>query len=203
MKPKIEVTQRQFDIISNLYHSFVRFAIVGIIILSGVLQNKLVEIIFCMSLFLITKLFLYYKLHDISDAMCLVYSSVIFIGLSMLTLQIKSSLLFAPLLGIFTALLASKIAETNLEKYLKQQKLKVEYEKLKEEKEKREAYNLNSCTEEELRFRCRERNIKTFHADFAVDAFVKQMTIKQLMSAHGYEESAVKTLKRRLKAKLK
>lgn len=106
----IKISRSQFNIILKAYQLFMIAAMFTTIFVIGYVQHKFLETLLSLVSFLALKQIYPAKLHNKSMAGCFVCSVLIFTVLTRLSFPVGVSLTCAPVLGLLTALAATKVA---------------------------------------------------------------------------------------------
>ncbi|MEG2403765.1 MAG: hypothetical protein RSC01_02505 [Oscillospiraceae bacterium] len=182
----IEVTRKQFCIITKIYQLTMIAFMFTVIFAIGYLQDKLFETVLCLLGFLVLKQLCYYKIHSASMAKCFAYSATVFACISRLSLPLSASLLSAPLLGLSVAYGATRLSEHNI----------IFNTALKELSDYKKPFDCKAATAEEIYTRTRIKKLSEDKAEFVIDKFIKGKTYKQLCRLEESEKACQMRMKR-------
>ena len=178
----IKVTRRQYAIISRTYR-FGGFALIlGLLIGFSWLIGKPIEFLLIFLPYFLTKGIYAKQYHSHSLKECF--------GIS----------LFA--FGVATFLCVLGIVQEKLKDY---DYIEPRYNKLVafyKNATKSKPFDVNTCTEEELRKRCEELRFSQDNTDLAVEFFIRKTKQSIIADRLCIDEKSVTTRKKRLKAKL-
>ena len=200
----IKVTRRQYDIISRTYR-FGGFAIIlGLLTGFSWLIGKPIEFLCVFLPYFATKGLYTRQFHARSLKECFTLSLIVFGFVTISCIPHKTSLMYAVLIGLAIAFISCKIGNVQL-------KLK-DYEYIEprynwllrfytEETEER-PFDVENCTEEELKDRCKALHLSDENTELAIEFFVRKTKHKIIAERLCIDEKSVTTRKKRLKAKL-
>ena len=204
MKRKIKITQRQYNALSKAYR-FGGFAIiVGLLIGFSALIGKPIEFLFIFLPYFITKNFYARQFHSHSLKECFTISLVVFSLVMLTTLPRMMSIAFSVLLGLVIAFISYKagVIQFKLKDYEyiepRYNQLVDFYKSATEEK----PFDVNTCTEEELRERCADIHLSQENTELAVEFFIRKTKQSVIADRLCIDEKSVTTRKKRLKQKL-
>lgn len=204
MKKKINVTRRQYEIISRIYR-FGGFAfILGLLIGFSFLIGKLIEFILIFLPYFISKNFYTVQFHSKSLKQCFTLSLMVFALATMAVFHSEFSIIFSVVLGCAIAFISYKVGviQFKLKDY---EYIEPRYNELVafyENATKSKPFDVNTCTEEELRKRCEELRFSYDNTELAVEFFIKKTKQSVIADRLCIDEKSVTTRKKRLKAKL-
>ena len=191
---KLRVTRSQYNTIINTYRIVIFILIVIVLILYSLLINKFAEFCIMFITYFITKNMYNTQYHSNSMKICFVISLFIF-GISLtLCLDSAQSLICSALIGLLISFCSSYAGEIK-------QKLK-DFDRLRKEELERNAFNVYSCSEEQLISKCKELKFNQRQIDFCIKAFIEQLTLKELAEYYCLEIQSVKNKKQIYKNKL-
>ena len=200
----IKVTRKQYAIISRIYR-FGGFAIIlGLLTGFSWLIGKPIEFLLIFLPYFLTKGIYAKQYHSRSLKECFGISLFAFSVATFLCVSRETSIVFPIVLGASISFISCKIG-------IAQEKLKdydyIEprynflvnfYRKTTEEK----PFDVNTCTEEELRTRCADIHLSQDNTELAVEFFIRKTKQSIIADKLCIDEKSVTTRKKRLKAKL-
>ena len=204
MKRKIKITQRQYNALSKAYR-FGGFAIiVGLLIGFSALIGKPIEFFMVFLLYFITKNFYARQFHSHSLKECFILSLIVFSLVLLTALPTAISIAFSIVLGLAIAFISYKIGimQFKLKDY---EYIEPRYNELVafyENATKSKPFDVNTCTENELRKRCEELHFSYDNTELAVEFFIRKTKQSVIADKLCIDEKSVTTRKKRLKAKL-
>ena len=204
MKRKIKITQRQYNALSKAYR-FGGFAIIlGLLVGFSWLISKPIEFIFIFLPYFLTKSFYTRQYHSRSLRECFILSLGIFSLAVIACVPYEKSISFSVLLGLVIAFISYKagVIQFKLKDY---EYIEPRYNELVafyENATKSKPFDVNACTEEELRKRCEELRFSQDNTELAVEFFIKKTKQSVIADKLCIDEKSVTTRKKRLKAKL-
>lgn len=204
MMKKIKITQRQYNALSKAYR-FGGFAIiVGLLIGFSALIGKPIEFLLIFLPYFITKNFYARQFHSHSLKECFTISLVVFSLVMLTTLPRMMSIAFSVLLGLAIAFISYKIGivQFKLKDY---EYIEPRYNELVafyENATKSKPFDVNTCTENELRKRCEELHFSKDNTELAVEFFICKTKQSVIADKLCIDEKSVTTRKKRLKEKL-
>lgn len=204
MDRKIKITRGQYAALSKVYR-FGGFAIIlGLLMGFAWLIGKPIEFVLIFLPYFATKGLYARQFHARSLKECFVLSLIVFGFITVSCVSHETSLMFAVLLGASIAFISCKIG-------IVQEKLK-DYDYIEpryndlvafyENATKSKPFDVNTCTEEELRKRCEELRFSYDNTELAVEFFIKKTKQSVIADKLCIDEKSVTTRKKRLKAKL-
>ena len=204
MKRKIKITQRQYNALSKAYR-FGGFAIIlGLLVGFSWLISKPIEFIFIFLPYFLTKSFYTRQYHSRSLRECFILSLGIFSLAVIACVPHETSISFSVLLGLVIAFISYKagVIQFKLKDY---EYIEPRYNELVafyENATKSKPFDVNTCTEEELRKRCAELHFSYDNTELAVEFFIRKTKQSIIADRLCIDEKSVTTRKKRLKAKL-
>ena len=201
----IKVTRRQYAIISRAYR-FGGFALIlGLLIGFSWLIGKPIEFLLIFLPYFLTKGIYAKQYHSHSLKECFGISLFAFGVATFLCVSRETSIVFPVLLGASIAFISCKIG-------IVQEKLK-DYDYIEPRYNELVAFyknatapkpfDVNTCTEEELRKRCEELRFSQDNTELAVEFFILKTKQSVIADRLCIDEKSVTTRKKRLKAKLR
>lgn len=187
MKKKIKITRDKYEKISKLYR-FGGFAIiVGLLVGFSWLISKPIEFIFIFLPYFLTKGFYTRQYHSSSLRECFILSLGIFSLAIMACAPSGASIMFSVVLGLAIAFASYKagVIQFKLKDY---EYIEPRYNFLvnfyrKETEEK--PFDVNTCTEEELRKRCKELRFSQF--DYPLKLHHTQTSNQSIFTHHTHQ----------------
>ena len=200
----IKVTRRQYAIISRIYR-FGGFAIIlGLLTGFSWLIGKPLEFLLIFLPYFLTKGLYARQYHSQSLKECFVLSLIVFSLALMACVPSGASIMFSVVLGLAIAFISYKVGviQFKLKDY---DYIEPRYNFLvnfyrKETEEK--PFDVNTCTEEELRTRCADIHLSQDNTELAVEFFIRKTKQSIIADKLCIDEKSVTTRKKRLKAKL-
>ena len=204
MKRKIKITQRQYNALSKAYRYGGFAIIIGLLVGFSWLIGKPIEFLFVFLPYFITKNFYARQYHSRSLKECFTISLVVFSLIMLTTLPKVMSIIFSVLLGLAIAFISYKIGimQFKLKDY---EYIEPRYNELVafyENATKSKPFDVNTCTENELRKRCEELHFSYDNTELAVEFFIRKTKQSVIADKLCIDEKSVTTRKKRLKAKL-
>ena len=200
----IKVTRRQYAIISRIYR-FGGFAIIlGLLIGFSWLIGKPIEFLLIFLPYFLTKGIYTKQYHSRSLKECFGISLFAFGVATFLCVSCETSIVFPVVLGASISFISCRIGivQEKLKDYnyieLRYNFLVDFYRKATEEK----PFDVNTCTEEELRTRCADIHLSQDNTELAVEFFIRKTKQSIIADKLCIDEKSVTTRKKRLKAKL-
>lgn len=200
----IKISRKTYNTISRIYR-FGGFAIIlGLLLGFSWLVGKPIEFLCVFLPYFATKGLYTRQFHARSLKECFVLSLIVFGFITVSCVSHETSLMFAVLIGLAIAFISCKIGNVQL-------KLK-DYEYIEprynwllrfytEETEER-PFDVENCTEEELKDRCKALHLSDENTELAIEFFVRKTKHKIIAERLCIDEKSVTTRKKRLKAKL-
>lgn len=204
MKRKIKLTRRQYNAVSKAYR-FGGFAIiVGLLVGFSWLIGKPIEFILIFLPYFITKGLYTRQYHSRSLRECFALSLGIFAFVLLACVPRETSILFSVLLGLAIAFVSYKagVVQFKLKDY---EYVEPRYNQLVDfYKSATEAkpFDVNTCTENELRKRCEELHFSYDNTELAVEFFIRKTKQSIIADKLCIDEKSVAMRKHRLKHKL-
>lgn len=200
----IQVTRKQYAIISRIYR-FGGFALIlGLLLGFAWLIGKPIEFLLIFLPYFLTKGIYAKQYHARSLKECFSLSLIIFALALMACVPSGASIMFSVVLGLAIAFVSYKVGviQFKLKDY---EYIEPRYNFLvdfyrKETEEK--PFDVNTCTEEELRKRCKELRFSQDNTELAVEFFIRKTKQSIIADKLCIDEKSVTTRKKRLKAKL-
>lgn len=200
----IKVTRKQYAIISRIYR-FGGFALIlGLLTGFSWLIGKPIEFLLIFLPYFFTKGLYAKQFHSRSLKECFSLSLVVFTLALMACVPSQASILFAVIIGLAIAFISYKVGviQFKLKDYdyiePRYNFLVDFYRKATEEK----PFDVNTCTEEELRTRCADIHLSQDNTELAVEFFIRKTKQSIIADRLCIDEKSVTTRKKRLKAKL-
>ena len=200
----INVTKRQYAIISRTYR-FGGFAIIlGLLTGFSWLVGNPIEFLLIFLPYFLTKGLYSRQYHSQSLKECFVLSLIVFSLALMACVSSMASILFSVMLGLAIAFISYKVGviQFKLKDY---EYIEPRYNELVafyENATKSKPFDVNTCTEEELRKRCAELHFSYDNTELAVEFFIRKTKQSIIADRLCIDEKSVTTRKKRLKAKL-
>ena len=204
MKRKIKITQRQYNALSKAYR-FGGFAIIlGLLVVFSWLIGKPIEFVLIFLPYFCTKGLYARQFHSRSLCECFALSLIVFALALMACVPKGASITFAAVLGLMIAFISYKVGVVQF-KLKDYEYIEPRYNELVafyENATKSKPFDVNACTEEELRKRCAELHFSYENTELAVEFFVRKTKQSIIADKLCIDEKSVTTRKKRLKAKL-
>ena len=204
MDRKIKITRGQYAALSKVYR-FGGFAIIlGLLMGFAWLIGKPIEFLCVFLPYFATKGLYARQFHARSLKECFVLSLIVFGFITVFCVSHETSLMFAVLIGLVIAFISGKIGDVQLKlkdyEYIEPRYnwLLRFYTKATEER----PFNVEDCTEEELKERCKALHLSAENTELAIEFFVRKTKHKIIAERLCIDEKSVTTRKKRLKAKL-
>lgn len=200
----IKVTKRQYAIISRIYR-FGGFALIlGLLMGFAWLIGKPIEFLLIFLPYFLTKGLYSRQYHSQSLKECFVLSLIVFSLALMACVSSMASILFSVMLGLAIAFISYKVGviQFKLKDY---EYIEPRYNELVafyENATKSKPFDVNTCTESELRKRCAELHFSYNNTELAVEFFIRKTKQSIIADKLCIDEKSVTTRKKRLKAKL-
>lgn len=200
----IKVTRKQYAIISRIYRFGGFSLIVGLLMGFAWLIGKPIEFVFIFLPYFLTKGLYTRQFHSRSLKECFSLSLIVFALALMACVPSGESIMFSVVLGLAIAFISYKVGviQFKLKDY---EYIEPRYNELVafyENATKSKPFDVNTCTEEELRKRCEELRFSYDNTDLAVEFFIKKTKQSVIADKLCIDEKSVTTRKKRLKAKL-
>lgn len=178
----IELTRKQFNGLTKAYQIIMITAMLSIILIIGIVQNKISETILCLASFLALKEMYFYKIHNESMLSCFLYSVLVFACLSRLSLPIEVSLLCGPVLGLLTAYAAAKLS-----RHFEQDRVTTDFVLRFKEQE------IQSSPKEDFIRECQKAKLSEEMTEFAVKALFLKRNRQSLADEYKMSLSTIKS----------
>ena len=204
MKRKINVTRRQYEIISRIYR-FGGFAFVtGLLIGFSFLIGKPIEFILIFLPYFISKNFYTVQFHSKSLKQCFTLSLMVFALATMAVVPSDFSIMFSVLFGCAIAFVSYKfgIVQRKMNDY---DYIEPRYNQLVEfykEATTPKPFSTDTCSKDELIARCNELKFSKDNTDLAVEFFINRTKHSIIADRLCIDEKSVVMRKMRLKRKL-
>ena len=204
MKRKIKVTAKQYATISKIYR-FGGFAIItGLLASISVLVGKPFEFLFIFLPYFISKNFYEKQYHAKSLKQCFTMSLMIFAAAIIFVFPVEISMTFSVIIGSGIAYISYK-AGTIQDKLRDYDYIEPRYNQLVEfykAATTQKQFNVDTCTEDELRQRCERLRFGEENTELAVEFFIKKTKQSIIADRLCIDEKSVTIRKMRLKQKL-
>ena len=200
----IKVTKRQYAIISRTYRFGGFVLIIGLLMGFAWLIGKPIEFIFIFLPYFLTKGLYTRQFHSRSLKECFSLSLIVFALALMACVPSGESIMFSVVLGLAIAFISYKVGviQFKLKDY---EYIEPRYNELVafyENATKSKPFDVNTCTESELRKRCAELHFSYNNTELAVEFFIRKTKQSIIADKLCIDEKSVTTRKKRLKAKL-
>lgn len=204
MKRKIKVTAKQYAIISKIYR-FSGFAIItGLLASISVLVSKPFEFLFIFLPYFISKNFYEKQYHAKSLKQCFTMSLMIFAAAIIFVFPVKISMTFSVIIGSGIAYISYKAGAIQ-DKLRDYDYIEPRYNQLVEfykAATTQKQFDVDTCTEDELRQRCERLRFGEENTELAVEFFIKKTKQSIIADRLCIDEKSVTIRKMRLKQKL-
>ena len=200
----IKVTKRQYACISRVYR-FGGFGIIlGLLIGFALLIGKPIEFVLIFLPYFCTNGLYARQYHSRSLRECFILSLGIFSLAVIACVPYETSISFSVLLGLVIAFISYKagVVQFKLKDY---EYIEPRYNDLVafyKNATKSKPFDVNTCTETELRKRCAELHFSYNNTELAVEFFIRKTKQSIIADKLCIDEKSVTTRKKRLKAKL-
>lgn len=204
MKRKINVTRRQYEIISRIYR-FGGFAfVIGLLIGFSFLIGKPIEFMLIFFPYFISKNFYTVQFHSKSLKQCFTLSLMVFALATMAVVPSNFSIMFSVLFGCAIAFVSYKvgIVQRKINDY---DYIEPRYNQLVEfykEATTPKPFSTDTCSRDELIARCNELKFSKENTDLAVEFFINRTKQSIIADRLCIDEKSVVMRKMRLKRKL-
>lgn len=204
MKRKINVTRRQYEIISRIYR-FGGFAfVIGLLIGFSFLIGKPIEFMLIFFPYFISKNFYTVQFHSKSLKQCFTLSLMVFALATMAVVPSDFSIMFSVLFGCAIAFVSYKfgIVQRKMNDY---DYIEPRYNQLVEfykEATTPKPFSTDTCSKDELIARCNELKFSKDNTDLAVEFFINRTKHSIIADRLCIDEKSVVMRKMRLKRKL-
>ena len=204
MERKIKITRGQYAALSKVYR-FGGFAIIlGLLMGFAWLIGKPIEFVLIFLPYFFTKGLYARQFHARSLKECFVLSLIVFGFITVSCVSHETSLMFAVLIGLVIAFISGKIGDVQL-KLKDYEYIEPRYNWLLRfytEATEERPFDVENCTEEELKDRCKALHLSDENTELAIEFFVRKTKHKIIAERLCIDEKSVTTRKKRLKAKL-
>lgn len=204
MDRKIKITCGQYAALSKVYR-FGGFAIIlGLLMGFAWLIGKPIEFVLIFLPYFCAKGLYERQFHSRSLRECFALSLIVFALAIMACVPKGASITFAAVLGLMIAFISYKVGVVKFKlkdyDYIEPRYnwLLRFYTKATEER----PFNVEDCTEEELKERCKALHLSAENTELAIEFFVRKTKHKIIAERLCIDEKSVTTRKKRLKAKL-
>ena len=200
----IKVTRRQYAIISRIYR-FGGFALIlGLLMGFAWLIGKPIEFLLIFFPYFLTKGLYARQFHSRSLKECFSLSLIVFALALMACIPNGASIMFSVVLGLAIAFISYKVGviQFKLKDY---EYIEPRYNFLVSFYENATApkpFSVDTCTEEELRDKCKSLHLSHENTELAVEFFIRKTKQSIIADKLCIDEKSVTTRKKRLKAKL-
>ena len=204
MDRKIKITRGQYAALSKVYR-FGGFAIIlGLLMGFAWLIGKPIEFVLIFLPYFCAKGLYERQFHSRSLRECFALSLIVFALALMACVPSGESIMFSVVLGLAIAFISYKVGviQFKLKDY---EYIEPRYNELVafyENATKSKPFDVNACTEEELRKRCAELHFSYDNTELAVEFFIRKTKQSIIADRLCIDEKSVTTRKKRLKAKL-
>ena len=204
MKRKIKITQRQYNALSKAYRYGGFAIIIGLLVGFSWLIGKPIEFLFIFFPYFLTKGLYTRQFHSRSLKECFSLSLVVFALALMVCAPSKASITFSVALGLAIAFISYKagVIQFKLKDY---EYIEPRYNDLVafyENATKSKPFDINTCTEGELRERCAKLRFSQDNTELAVEFFIKKTKHSIIADKLCIDEKSVTRRKMRLREKL-
>ena len=200
----IKITRKQYTALSKAYR-YGGFAIIlGLLVGFSWLIGKPIEFILIFLPYFITKGLYTRQYHSRSLRECFILSLGIFSLAVIACVPHETSISFSVLLGLVIAFISYKagVVQFKIQDY---EYIEPRYNDLVafyKNATKSKPFDVNTCTESELRKRCAELHFSYDNTELAVEFFIRKTKQSVIADKLCIDEKSVTTRKKRLKAKL-
>ena len=204
MERKIKITRGQYAALSKVYR-FGGFAIIlGLLMGFAWLVGKPIEFLCVFLPYFATKGLYTRQFHARSLKECFTLSLIVFGFVTISCIPHETSLMYAVLIGLAIAFISCKIGNVQL-KLKDYEYIEPRYNWLLRfytEATEERPFDVENCTEEELKDRCKALHLSDENTELAIEFFVRKTKHKIIAERLCIDEKSVTTRKKRLKAKL-
>lgn len=204
MDRKIKITRGQYAALSKVYR-FGGFAIIlGLLMGFAWLIGKPIEFVLIFLPYFCTKGLYARQFHARSLKECFALSLIVFGFATISCITHETSLMYAVLVGLAIAFISCKIGNVQL-KLKDYEYIEPRYNWLLRfytEATEERPFDVENCTEEELKDRCKALHLSDENTELAIEFFVRKTKHKIIAERLCIDEKSVTTRKKRLKAKL-
>lgn len=200
----IKITRKQYTALSKAYR-YGGFAIIlGLLVGFSWLIGKPIEFILIFLPYFITKGLYTRQYHSRSLRECFALSLGIFAFVLLACVPRETSILFSVLLGLAIAFVSYKagVIQFKLKNY---EYIEPRYNQLVDfykNATEQKPFDINTCTEEELRKRCADLRFSQENTELAIELFIKKTKQSIIADRLCIDEKSVAMRKHRLKHKL-
>lgn len=200
----IKITRKQYTALSKAYR-YGGFAIIlGLLVGFSWLIGKPIEFILIFLPYFITKGLYTRQYHSRSLRECFALSLGIFAFVLLACIPRETSILFSVLLGLAIAFVSYKagVIQFKLKNY---EYIEPRYNQLVDfykNATEQKPFDINTCTEEELRKRCADLRFSQENTELAIELFIKKTKQSIVADRLCIDEKSVAMRKHRLKHKL-
>ena len=200
----IQVTRKQYAIISRIYRFGGFVLIIGLLMGFAWLISKPIEFLLIFLPYFFTKGLYARQYHSRSLRECFILSLGIFSLAVIACVPHETSISFSVLLGLVIAFISYKagVVQFKIKDY---EYIEPRYNDLVafyKNATKSKPFDVNTCTESELRKRCEELRFSYDNTELAVEFFIRKTKQSVIADRLCIDEKSVTTRKKRLKAKL-
>lgn len=200
----IKISRKTYNTISRIYR-FGGFAIIlGLLLGFSWLVGKPIEFLCVFLPYFATKGLYARQFHARSLKECFALSLIVFGFATISCITHETSLMYAVLVGLAIAFISCKIGNVQL-KLKDYEYIEPRYNwllKFYTEATEERPFNVDDCTEEELKIRCKALHLSDENTELAIEFFVRKTKHKIIAERLCIDEKSVTTRKKRLKAKL-
>ena len=200
----IKVSRKTYNTISRIYR-FGGFAIIlGLLLGFSWLVGKPIEFLCVFLPYFATKGLYARQFHARSLKECFTLSLIVFGFVTISCIPHETSLMYSVLIGLAIAFISCKIGDVQL-KLKDYEYIEPRYNWLLRfytEATDERPFDVDDCTEEELKDRCKALHLSEENTELAIEFFVRKTKHKIIAERLCIDEKSVTTRKKRLKAKL-
>lgn len=200
----IKISRKTYNTISRTYR-FGGFAIIlGLLLGFSWLVGKPIEFLCVFLPYFATKGLYTRQFHARSLKECFTLSLIVFGFVTISCIPHETSLMYAVLIGLAIAFISCKIGNVQL-KLKDYEYIEPRYNWLLRfytEATEERPFDVENCTEEELKDRCKALHLSDENTELAIEFFVRKTKHKIIAERLCIDEKSVTTRKKRLKAKL-
>ena len=188
---KIKISQKAFNRLVIAYRICGFLLILGTLIVSAILMDKLVEFAILLICYFTTRRKYSEQFHTTSMLICLITSLCVFLILLRLIIVKEISIACSAIFGIllsyisyYTETIHNKVTIYN-----------TEHPQL-------DAFDVNNCTQAQLEQRMELLKLSPYARNFAIDAFILKLSDEELSAKYTIAKSSASMQKSRLKKKI-
>lgn len=200
----IKISRKTYNTISRTYR-FGGFAIIlGLLLGFSWLVGKPIEFLCVFLPYFATKGLYTRQFHARSLKECFTLSLIVFGFVTISCIPHETSLMYAVSIGLAIAFISCKIGNVQL-KLKDYEYIEPRYNWLLRfytEATEERPFDVENCTEEELKDRCKALHLSDENTELAIEFFVRKTKHKIIAERLCIDEKSVTTRKKRLKAKL-